>query len=106
MSGDVFQTELYWFVRTCLGAFSRVVVTPRVADLGRWLVLIARRDTSSRSPSSSWRPRASGRPATQADMRLALLRTSVETHEAVEILKSHPFLTRGGTLQLHEAIAI
>ena len=49
---------------------------------------------------------ANGKPAPAAELGGYTVIEATSVDEAVEILKSHPFVARGGTLQLFEAMSI
>lgn len=72
---------------------------------GEW---VARSGDAIVDPGAPIRPAAqvaNGTPQPDAPMGGYSVIEAPTEEAAVEILKSHPFVARGGTLQLHEAVA-
>ena len=71
---------------------------------GQWL---ARAGKAVVDPGAPLKPAGHvGKGAAAADVGGYSVIEAGSAGEALEVLKSHPFVTRGGTLLLHEAIAV
>jgi hypothetical protein len=76
------------------------------AAFGAWL---AKAGEAVVDPGAPLRPStqvANGTPTPKVAIGGYTIIEAPDVHAAVEVLKSHPFVARGGTLQLDEVVAI
>jgi hypothetical protein len=76
------------------------------AAFGAWLAAAGKAVVDPGAPLKPAGQVATGKPAARAAIGGYSVIEADSEEEALKILKSHPFVARGGTLQLDEAMAI
>jgi hypothetical protein len=76
------------------------------AAFGQWLQTAASAVAEPGAPLRMVGQVASGEPAPAAEIGGYSILEAETADDAVALLRSHPFLTRGGTLQINEVMAV
>ena len=76
------------------------------AAFGGWVSRAGKAIIDPGAPLRSATQVANGSPSPEVTIGGYSVIEAESIDEAVEVLRSHPFVARGGTLQLHEAVAV
>jgi|ERR1700683_5002242 hypothetical protein len=74
------------------------------ADFGAWLTEVGTAVTDPGAPVRALTQLAGGDPAPRSEIGGYTLIQAPSIEAAADVLKSHPFLSHGGTLQLNEIL--